>query len=78
MFQVVVVVLEGAAGVVGRVDENAFDAAAVAGQERLQRLQVVAVDQQVAASLAKHMALRVRAQHTGGYLGGGAEGVLSV
>src|ERR1035437_4422613 len=41
VFEVVVVVLEGAAGVVGRVDEDALDAACVEGQQGLEGLQIV-------------------------------------
>jgi hypothetical protein len=43
----VVVVLEGAAGVVGRIDEDAFHPAGELGFERLQREQVVAEDEPV-------------------------------
>jgi hypothetical protein len=49
VLQVVVVVLEGRAGVVGRIDVDAFDLAGAVGQEGLERLQVVALDEQVVA-----------------------------
>ena len=47
MLEVVVVVLKRAFGVVGRVDEDAFDLPAIKRQQRLQRLQVVALDQKI-------------------------------
>ena len=47
MLDPVVVMGEGAAGVVGRVDEDAFDLAGVLAFQRLQRQQVVAMNQQV-------------------------------
>ncbi len=47
MLQAVVVVLEGAAGVVGRVDEDALHLARELGLQRLQRQQVVPEDQPV-------------------------------
>ena len=49
MFEVVVVVFEGGAGVVGGIDVDALHLASVERQQRLQRLQVVAVDEQVVA-----------------------------
>ena len=57
--RVVVVVLESAARVVGRVDEDAFHSARVVGQQGLQRVEVVALDQHVpcvaiARRLARH------------------------
>jgi len=53
VFQVVVVVLEGALGVVGRVDEDALDLAAMQRQQGLEGLQVVALDQQVVGGGAR-------------------------
>lgn len=50
MLQPVVIVLEGRAGVVGWVDEDAFHPAGMVGLQRLQRQQVVALDQQVRRS----------------------------
>ena len=47
MLQAVVVMLEGAAGVVGRVDVDAFDLPGVVGQQGFEGVQVVALDQQV-------------------------------
>ena len=49
MFEVVVVVFEGGAGVVGGIDVDALHLSRVERQQRLQRLQVVAVDEQVVA-----------------------------
>ena len=49
MFEVVVVVFEGGAGVVGGIDVDALHLSRVERQDRPQRLQVVAVDEQVVA-----------------------------
>ncbi len=48
MLKVIVVMLEGAFGVVGRIDEDALHPAPVERQQGLEGLQVVALDQQVA------------------------------
>ena len=64
---------------IGRVDEDALDAAPVKGQQRFQCLQVVALDQQVAAGgVAYLLHGRMRAQHAGGCALGGAKGVFAV
>ena len=81
MLQVVVVVLERAPGVVRRVDEDALHPAAVEGQQRLQRIQVVALHQQVAGrggGVAHPRPSGMRAQHPGGRGGSGAEGGVAV
>ena len=75
VFQVVVVVLEGAFGVVGRVDEDALDLPAVKRQQAFQRFEVVALDQQVALCRLR-VAMRADGfQQAGGHAGGGGEGV---
>jgi hypothetical protein len=51
MFQVVVVMLKRALGVVGRVDEDALELPPVERQQGLERFEVVAVDQQVVSDL---------------------------
>ena len=48
MLQIVVVVLEGRARVVGRIDIDALHPPGVERQQRLQRFQIVALDQHVA------------------------------
>ena len=72
VFQVVVVVLEGAAGVVGRVDEDALDAAGVEGQQRLEGLQIVALDEHVLGLLIAVGELGHGLQQAVGDAGGGA------
>ena len=46
-FEVVIIVLEGRAGVVGRVDKHTFHQPTVVGQQRFERGQGVAMDEQV-------------------------------
>ncbi|OIQ86934.1 hypothetical protein GALL_311930 [mine drainage metagenome] len=52
VLQLVVVVLERALGVVRRVDEDAFHLACIERNQRLERQQVVALDQQVVGGIA--------------------------
>jgi len=47
MLKVIIVMLEGTAGVVGGVDENALYPSSVLGKQRLQRLKVVSLNQHV-------------------------------
>jgi hypothetical protein len=47
MFQTVVIVLEGRTSVVGRVNEDTFNLAGIIRQQRFERGQVVALDEQV-------------------------------
>ncbi len=47
MLQIVVVVLKSAAGVIGRVDEDAFDLPAIEREQGFQRFKVVALNQKV-------------------------------
>ena len=56
------------AGVVGRVDIDAFHPSGVARYQRLQRLQIVAVDDQIAVrALRLHRPLRIRDQRAVGH-----------
>ncbi|WP_243403063.1 MULTISPECIES: hypothetical protein [Sphingomonas] len=50
MLQIVVVMLERAAGIVWRIDIDALHLPAIIGQQALERLQIVSVDQHVAAA----------------------------
>jgi len=58
VLKVVVVVLEGGARVVGRIDIDAFHPTGIEGQQRFQRLQVVALDQYVARATVARRQIR--------------------
>src|SRR5690606_14372682 len=73
MLQLIVVVLEGGLGVVGRVDKNAFHLPAVERQQRLERQQVVTLDQQVLGICLAMGGLKL--QQMIGDCGGGAGGL---
>lgn len=47
MLQIVVVMLKSAAGVVGRIDKDAFHLAAIERQQRFERVKVIALNEQV-------------------------------
>ena len=47
MFELVVVVLEGALRVVGRIDEDALHLSRVERDQRLESQQIIALDQQI-------------------------------
>ena len=54
MFQRVIIMLEGAAGVVGRIDIDALHLACVVGKQGSQGLKVVALNEQIARIRIAH------------------------
>ena len=77
MLQIVVVMLEGRARVVGRVDMDALHASRIERQQRLQRFQVVTLDQQVAGVRIPRREVAGLLQQPVGHVGSGAKILVS-
>lgn len=77
MFEIVVVVLEGGAGVVGRVDIDALHLTGVERQQCLERFEVVALDEHVAGARIASRKLRRFFEQPIGHAPGGADIVVA-